>query len=346
MSRTIAQSPLAQAANALILQLQQHYVSTLNALTHQQGDSTELQPLEWLRAEGCFGGGVRYGTGDTPVWNRASINYSQVHYDSEPSKPLASATALSAIVHPEHPFAPSLHLHLSWTEYKDGQGYWRMMADLNPAMISDGLADDLLAVWQQASPEHYNSALSQGDRYFYIPSLDRHRGIAHYYLEAFHSGDWEADAQLAQRLITGTIDTYAQILIRQWAAHPTFSEADRAAQLAYHSLYFLQVLTLDRGTTSGLLVHSENDTGILGSLPAQVNRELLQEWVSLQPAPQDQLLQALIAALPAGNPAPVNEEAKQALAQVSRAHYRKYPEALKMQATGDVVPPTVANHRP
>lgn len=346
MLRTLAQSPQAQDANALILRLQQHYVATLNRLARQQGDTAELQPLEWLRAEGRFGGGVRYGTGDTPVWNRASINYSQVHYDSDPSKPLGSATALSAIVHPVNPFAPSLHLHLSWTEYKDGRGYWRIMADLNPAILRDGLADDLLAAWQQASPEHYAAALAQGDRYFYIPSLERHRGIAHYYLEAFHSGDWDADAQLAERLIMGTIDTYADILTRQWATHPTFSPADQAAQLAYHSLYFLQVLTLDRGTTSGLLVHSENDTGILGSLPAQVNRALLQQWVPLQPAPQDQLLQALIDVLPAGDPAPITETAKQALAQVSRAHYQRYPEALKMQASGDVVPPTVANHRP
>ena len=32
------------------------------------------------------------------------------------------------------------------------------------------------------------------------------------------------------------------------------------------------------------------------------------------------------------------------LAQVVRAHYGEYPEALDMQAAGNSVPPTVANH--
>jgi coproporphyrinogen III oxidase len=72
----------------------------------------------------------------------------------------------------------------------------------------------------------------------------------------------------------------------------------------------------------------------------------LQQWAPLQPVPQDQLLQALIDVLPAGDPAPVSEAAKQALAQVSRDHYRRHPQALNLQASGDVVPPTVANHRP
>jgi len=34
--------------------------------------------------------------------------------------------------------------------------------------------------------------------------------------------------------------------------------------------------TADRGTTSGLLVHDENDVGILGSLPSHVDKKLLE----------------------------------------------------------------------
>ena len=116
-------------------------------------------------------------------------------------------------------------------------------------------------------------------------------------------------------------------------------------QLRYHSLYFLQVLTLDRGTTSGLLVHGDNDVGILGSLPSRVHRDQLTAWVERQPSPQDALLRRLLDVLPPGDFPPVDATTKARLADAVRAHYRAHPAALALQARGDTVPPTVANHR-
>jgi coproporphyrinogen III oxidase len=40
----------------------------------------------------------------------------------------------------------------------------------------------------------------------------------------------------------------------------------------------------------------------------------------------------------------VTDERRAELAQLVRGHYRAHPEALSMQATGDIVPPTVDNH--
>jgi len=40
----------------------------------------------------------------------------------------------------------------------------------------------------------------------------------------------------------------------------------------------------------------------------------------------------------------VDEAVKQKLAAVVRNHYRTHPEAIAMQASGDVIPPTVHNH--
>ena len=39
-----------------------------------------------------------------------------------------------------------------------------------------------------------------------------------------------------------------------------------------------------------------------------------------------------------------NAETKKKLASAVREHYKKYPEALSMQASGNSVPPTVENH--
>ena len=228
---------------------------------------------------------------------------------------------------------------------KDGEGYWRMMADLNPSHAVDADTATFLAALKAAAPAQFDEAKAQGERYFYIPALGRHRGVAHFYLENYHSGDAEADAALARTVGETAIDTYLAILERALTGAPEPTEAQRAAQLAYHTLYFFQVLTLDRGTTTGLLVHDQNDVGIMGSLPSHVDRNLLASWVPRMQPPQGLLLMALIAALPESNPARVDEAVKRRLATVVRQHYQAHPEAIAMQASADITPPTVQNHR-
>lgn len=338
--RQFAQSPRAQAAVELIESLQSRFVRNLATL----GSTQAFTAVEWLRDEGRHGGGKRYQHSGDAVFNRASVNVSQVHYEDEPTKPLASATALSTIVHPFNPYAPSLHLHLSWTELKSGRGYWRIMADLNPSIPDQVIKSRFEVALQAAAGEHYPHAVAQGDRYFYIPALERHRGISHFYLEAFASGDEAADRELARQVGTAVIDLYPQLLADQIQAYPEPDSDAFAQQLAYHSLYFFQVLTLDRGTTSGLLVHGENDVGILGSLPSQVNPELLRSWQTRLSAPQDELLDQLIKSLPDTSPSLVDEAVKVRLAELVRHHYQRHPDALNQQAAGDVIPPTLDNH--
>ncbi len=82
----------------------------------------------------------------------------------------------------------------------------------------------------------------------------------------------------------------------------------------------------------------------MGSLPAKVDKLLLQSWVARLPAPQNELLEGLIAALPESSVCLVDEAVKTKLAAVIRQHYKTHPEAIAMQASGDVVPPTVKNH--
>lgn len=333
------------AARALVESLQARHVARLEAAAAALGHPISFTPVSWLRDEGRHGGGTRYQAGDTAVFDRASVNVSIIHYDDLPEKKLASATALSAIVHPRHPHAPSMHLHVSWTAYKDGRGYWRVMADLNPAIPDAAQAARFRARLRERAGAHFEAGAAQGDRYFAIPALDRTRGMAHFYLEAFDSGDFEADRAVAEAVESGVIDLYGDLVEEAVAALPEPTDAARAAQLAYHTLYLFQVLTLDRGTTSGLMVHSQNDVGIMGSLPSHVDRALLASWADRVPAIQKPLVEALVDALPDADPAPVTIEAKQALADAVRAFYRAFPDALALQARGDVIPPTVQNHR-
>ncbi|TLS66993.1 coproporphyrinogen III oxidase [Mariprofundus erugo] len=345
MKRIPAASPTATRAHELVTHLQSRFVSGLEQLAHSLNSTQHFSPVEWFRDEGRHGGGVRYETAAGELFGRGSVNVSQVHYDDDAEKKLGSASAISTIIHPVNPLAPSVHIHISWTEMKDGSGYWRMMADLNPSNENTAHTEQFLAAMQKAAPTQYDEAIAQGDRYFFIPVLDRHRGVAHFYLENYCTHDSEADFALAKTVGEAAIDTYVNIVTTTLANEKVAAEQQKSAQLAYHTLYFFQVLTLDRGTTTGLLVHDQNDIGIMGSLPAYVDRELLTSWVERMPAPQDELLQALIAALADTSPAPVDEAVKKRLAAAVRKHYQNYPEAIHMQASGNTIPSTVKNHR-
>ncbi|MFN0253003.1 MAG: coproporphyrinogen III oxidase [Kofleriaceae bacterium] len=346
----LARSPFAHSAHQLVLALQQRMVDAQEGVARKVGQPDTFGATSWLRDEGRHGGGTRRSIGDTEVFDRASVNVSQVHYDDEPAKRLQSATALSTIIHPRNPHAPSVHIHVSWTEMREGAGYWRIMADLNPSIrdtdLTRAATQRFIDALRGAAPQIFDEAARQGDLYFHIPALDRHRGVAHFYLEQYATADHDADATLARLVAEAAIDTHAAIVADALVAEPTPDATARAAQLAYHTLYLFQVLTLDRGTTSGLLVHDQNDVGILGSLPSHVDRDLLASWRVRVPSPVDRLVDDILAALPAGaGTVLVDDDSKRAIAAAVRAFFRAHPEALELQARADVIPPTVANHQ-
>ena len=139
------------------------------------------------------------------------------------------------------------------------------------------------------------------------------------------------------------IDTYIDIISNAFETRKTFSVQDIKKQLDYHTLYLFQVLTLDRGTTSGLLIHNENDVGIMGSLPKFVNKKLLTSWIENMQTPQNELLENIIASIEDNGV--INAQIKEKLAQTVRKHYKKHPDALKYQASGNTIPNTVNNHK-
>lgn len=343
MTRIKAISEDAKIADTLVTDLQGYFVKALDTLSADIGINKPFEAVEWFRNNGKFGGGVRFVATDDTLFNRASVNVSQVQYDSDKSKQLASATALSTIIHPRNPHAPSMHMHISWTQMKDGKGYWRMMADLNPSLLNMADKEAFDSVLQKSAPVFYEEASAQGDKYFFIPALERHRGVSHFYLENFSTGDKIADKKMAQTLGENVIDIYIKIIKDAIMTHKTISDEDKTKQLAYHTLYLFQVLTLDRGTTSGLLVHNENDVGILGSIPSHINKELLLSWKEKMPSGQEELLQVIADCL--DDNGSVEEKQKAALAQAVREYYMQNPQALKMQASGNVSVPTVQNHK-
>ena len=342
--RIPAQSHQAKEALVLVEGLQSYFAQKLNNVSKELGANIPFEEVEWMRDGGTHGGGTRFEARDETLFNRGSVNVSQVHYDDMLEKQLGSATAISTIIHPQNPNVPSMHMHISWTQMRDGKGYWRIMADLNPSIKNEEDKQSFNSTLQVHAKEHYASAKVQGDKYFNIPVLNRTRGVSHFYLENFNTSDFEADYAYAKNMGEKVIDSYIDIISKAITNNTSVTEQERAEQLAYHTLYLFQVLTLDRGTTSGLLVHDQNDVGIMGSIPSHVNRNLLESWIALMPAPQDELVKALLGALPNTIPTPVEVDTKKKLANAVRGHYKKHPEALSMQASGGIIPPTVKNH--
>ena len=342
--RIPAKSEEAKKVLVLANTLQTYFVTKLNSISTNFGNNKKFESVEWERDKGLHGGGVRYEAKDEAVFNRSSVNVSQVHYDEDDTKKLSSATAISTIIHPANPHAPSMHMHISWTQMRDGVGYWRIMGDLNPSLTNEAFQKDFETALKVASKEYYDEAKAQGDRYFNIPVLGRTRGVSHFYLENFNTGDFESDRLFSEHIGKEIIDAYISIVTQALERWSTYTQEEKMTQIDYHTLYLFQVLTLDRGTTSGLLVHDQNDIGIMGSIPSHINKPLLYSWLDLMPHPQERLLLRLLEALPEGKVVTVTKTVKKRLASAVRAHYKEFPEALSMQASGEVVPPTVQNH--
>jgi len=315
--RVFAHSHKAQFALTHLTQIQNEFVNKLSTIS----TGSAFKNVQWLRDSGMHGGGERLEATNNDIFNRASVNVSQVQYEDNPEKSFNSATALSTIIHPQHPLAPSIHIHVSWTELKSGHAYWRLMADLNPAIENSVDTASFNKMLKVATGEHFESGIQQGDEYFYIPALNKHRGSSHFYLEGF-TGNENTPELFAINFAEQVIDFYVQLLQERLMGLAPPSDQELQQQLDYHTLYFYQVLTLDKGTTAGILLHNQNDVGTFGSLPAYINRSLLESWITLTPEPQQPLVKSLVDLLPEQKHPHITPEIKAQIAVTIRLFYR------------------------
>ena len=312
----------------LVMQvLQNRYVSGLTTFV-REGPKF----IQWHRKDGMSGGGERFVFSESLALASGSINFSQVHNEMCSEGELAEATALSAIVHPKNPRLPSSHLHLSYTKIHKGKGFWRLMADLNPSIKNEAHKIKFDQMLENVSGEFYFDATENGNKYFYIPSLKRSRGISHFYLETSKLGDFEEGLRYTEEFGIAVITSYLSMLMEGVENIDKILEDEISQQLAYHTLYLYQVLLMDRGTTAGLLVHDQNDLGVLASLPPRVDKNLLHSWISRLTEPQDILLERLIALMPNIGVVEITDSLKKQFAQTIRQYYHEYPDAKSMQA--------------
>ena len=328
----------------LVEYIQLYFVKRLNILSDEYGNKKHCKIKTWSKENPQEGGGKRFEGADETIFNRASVNVSSIHYNKSDTKQILSADAISTIIHPLSPFIPSIHMHFSYTQYKDERGYFRLMSDLNPSIKDDEIKNSFIKMLKDNTGSYYGFGSSSGNKYFYIPELNRTRGVKHFYLENFNGEDFESDLAYTKKIALSSIDCYISIAKKALLSNKQITKKDKQKQIDYHTLYFFQVLTLDRGTTVGLLIHNKNDIGIMASLPSHINKLLLQSWISKMPSPQNELLNDLIKCLKDTDIVLIDVATKEKLANALRKHYIKYPEAITLQARGYDIPNTIRNH--
>ena len=195
------------------------------------------------------------------------------------------------------------------------------MADLNPALPDENTHALFVAQLKKSAGQYYQQATQLGNEYFYIPALNCHRGIQHFYIERFNPREEDA-VKFASNFGEGVISCYNKILLQilETCKKPTTEQM--TSQLNYHTLYFYQVLTLDKGTTAGLLVHNQNDLGTLASLPSHINRDLLLSWLNKTAPPNDKLVERLLTVLPEEQKCFISNSVKTRIVQQIREHYQ------------------------
>ena len=81
----------------------------------------------------------------------------------------------------------------------------------------------------------------------------------------------------------------------------------------------------------------------MGSLPSFINKDLLKSWEKNVEKPQDVLVSNLVKVI--NDEGKVDSKTKEKLANEVRTFYKKYPQALSKQASGNTIPSTVSNHK-
>ncbi len=176
------------------------------------------------------------------------------------------AVAISLIVHPVNPKAPTTHMNLRFFVVNADQPVWYFGGgyDLTPFY---GYKEDAIH-WHQtaarACAEHYPTLKAQCDEYFYLTHRKESRGIGGIFFDDWTVGGFEKSFTFAKNVGDTFLEAYLPILNRR-KTEP-YSDAERNFQLYRRGRYAEFNLAIDRGTKYGLQSGRRIES-VLASLP-------------------------------------------------------------------------------
>ena len=179
------------------------------------------------------------------------------------------ATAISLIVHPRNPYAPTTHANLRFFMIEADTPVWYFGGgfDLTPYYGFDEDAVSWHRAAQAATGPLYPKFKSWCDDYFLIRHRGEARGIGGVFFDDFNQGGFDAAFDLMRRVGDAYAPAYAEILRRR--KDTAYGEREREWQEVRRGRYVEFNLVLDRGTIFGLQSGGRTES-ILMSLPPRV----------------------------------------------------------------------------
>jgi len=272
-----------------LLGLQQEICSALE----EQDGAARFADDQWRRSEG--GGGTSKVLTNGRVFEKAGVNFSEVHGDQMPASATAQrpvlagrafrALGVSLVVHPENPFVPTTHMNVRFfAAHKPGsEPVWWFGGgfDLTPYY---GFAEDAKhwhrianAACEDFGTETYPRYKQWCDEYFFLKHRNETRGIGGLFFDDLNEWPLEHCFAFMQSVGNHFLPAYLPIVERR--KDTEFGEEQKWFQQYRRGRYVEFNLVYDRGTLFGLQSNGRTES-ILMSLPPVVRWEY--DW---QPQP-------------------------------------------------------------
>jgi len=232
----------------------------------------------WTRPEG--GGGRSRVMADGAVFEKAGVNFSEVHgqFTPEFAKQMPgdglafTATGVSWVLHPRSPHIPTVHGNYRYLTH-GSKGWFGGGSDLTPYYpVKEDVVHfhkTLKAACDRHAPlVEYAKLKRTCDEYFHLPHRNEARGVGGLFFDHFDgNGDFEAAFAFVRDAADAFLPAYLPIVERRrndpyTPEQRTFQEYRRGRYVEFNLIY-------DRGTIFGLKTNGRTES-ILMSLPPVV----------------------------------------------------------------------------
>lgn len=234
---------------------------------------------EVLWKHGVEGGGRSRGIINGAVFEKGAINFSAI--TTELSGRMASklrvdpgpvfATGISVVLHPDNPFAPTVHMNLRYIELAGGDAWFGGGIDLTPWYLFDEDAGEFHATLRKTcdayDPSWYGRFTSAADEYFWLKHRNEARGVGGIFFD-YLRGEFERHFDFVMSVGNAFVGAYSPIINRRKDA--TYSDRHKRWQCNRRGRYVEFNLLYDRGTLFGLETGGRTES-ILMSLPPVVH---------------------------------------------------------------------------
>jgi coproporphyrinogen III oxidase len=182
------------------------------------------------------------------------------------------AVAISLIVHPRSPLAPTTHMNLRCFSVDGADGTWYFGGgfDLTPYYVFTEDCVHWHRIAAQAAGIYYARMKQACDDYFWLPHRQEHRGIGGLFFDDWTEGGSVESFRLVKRIGDAFLPAYMPIVERR--KDLPWGERERGWQLYRRGRYVEFNLVIDRGTKYGLQSGRRVES-VLASLPPLVSFE-------------------------------------------------------------------------